>query len=142
MKKTTKILLRLVVLSLFACSASGEKLSTSNSTQVSSIVIERVNIAGTDEELRMMLVDFTPAYSNVAHLHPADGLCYLINGDAESEYEGEDKKVLHAGDSFRDQANKEHLLFRNISNTEGLKFICTAKIKKDLQYLQPLPRAS
>jgi quercetin dioxygenase-like cupin family protein len=65
-------------------------------------------------------------------------LCYVVEGVAESQYEGEELKVFHAGDSYQDQANKKHLIFRNPSKTDVLKFTCTAKIKKDLPFMTPL----
>lgn len=136
--KTTNFLLGFILLSQLACSANSTEVSASKITEVSRKVIERVDIVGSNEELRMMLVEFPPAFYNVAHLHPVGGLCYVISGTAESQYEGEDKKVFHAGDSYQDQANKKHVLFRNMSNTESLKFTCTAKIRIDQQFMQPL----
>lgn len=107
-------------------------------TNVSRKVIERTGIAGGNEELRLMLVEFPPKFSNVAHTHPVAGLCYVIEGTAESQYEGEALKILHAGDSYQDSATKKHLLFRNASETDSLKFTCSAKIKKDQEFMQPL----
>jgi quercetin dioxygenase-like cupin family protein len=107
-------------------------------TNVSRKVIERTDIAGSDEELRLMLVEFPPEFSNVAHTHPVIGLCYVIEGIAESQYEGEALKRLHAGDSYQDSATKKHLLFRNASKTDALKFTCSAKIKKGQEFMQPL----
>lgn len=85
-----------------------------------------------------MLIDFPPEFSNVPHTHPVVGLCYIIEGVAESQYEGEDLKTLHAGDSYQDSATKKHLLFRNSSETDALKFTCAAKIKKGQEFMQPL----
>lgn len=116
----------------------GAETAVSKITDVSRKIIERTDIEGTDEELRMMLVEFPPAFSNVAHTHPTVGLCYVVEGEAESQYEGEAVKVLHTGDSYQDQVNSKHLLFRNTSETDGLRFICIAKMKKDQGYMQPL----
>jgi len=33
---------------------------------------------------------------------------------------------------------KKHLIFRNASKTDGLKFTCAAKIKKDQPFMLPL----
>jgi quercetin dioxygenase-like cupin family protein len=107
-------------------------------TNVSRKVIERTDVAGSNEELRLMLVEFPPKFSNVAHTHPVVGLCYIIEGIAESQYEGEELKTLHAGDSYQDSATKKHLLFRNASETDPLKFTCSAKIGKDQEFMQPL----
>ncbi|MDD5275329.1 MAG: cupin domain-containing protein [Methylovulum sp.] len=107
-------------------------------TKVSRKIIERTDIAGGSEELRLMLIDFPPEFSSVPHTHPVVGLCYIIEGVAESQYEGEDLKTLHAGDSYQDSATKKHLLFRNASKTYALKFTCAAKIKKGQEFMQPL----
>lgn len=138
MKKLAYSVLSVLTLSQISNLAYSAEILTNKITEVSRKVIERADISGSDEELRMMLVEFPPAYSNVAHLHPVGGLCYVIEGTAESKYEGEDIKVFHAGDSYQDKANKVHLLFRNMSNTESLKFTCTAKIKKEQQFMLPI----
>lgn len=137
-EKLKYVAIAFVALSQFSSIVNSAEISTSKFTEVSRKVIERADISGSDEELRMMLVEFPPAYSNVAHLHPVGGLCYVIEGTAESKYEGEEIKVFHAGDSYQDKANKVHLLFRNMSNTESLKFTCTAKIKKEQQFMLPI----
>jgi quercetin dioxygenase-like cupin family protein len=110
----------------------------SATSEITRKVIERTAIAGTDEELRLMLMEFPPGASSPAHRHPVVGLCYVIEGTAESQYEGEDIKTLHAGESYQDSATKKHLVFRNPSTTSPLRFTCAARIGKDQQFLQPL----
>lgn len=138
MKKITFLVLSLMALSKISPLAQSAEAPKNKITKISRKIIQSADIAGSNEELRMMLVEFPPEYSNVVHSHPVGGLCYVITGTAESKYEGEDVKVFHAGDSYQDQANKKHLLFRNISKTEPLKFTCTSKIKKDQQFMLPL----
>lgn len=138
MKKLTFMVLGIMALSQVAPLAQSTETAKNKITEVSRKVIQSADISGSNEELRMMLVEFPPEYSNVAHSHPVGGLCYVITGTAESQYEGEDVKVFHAGDSYQDQANKKHLLFKNSSTTEPLKFTCTAKIKKDQPFMLPL----
>jgi quercetin dioxygenase-like cupin family protein len=138
MKKITFFGLSIMALSQISPLAQSAEAQKNKITEISRKTIQSADTVGSNEELRMMMVEFPPEYSNVAHSHPVGGLCYVITGTAESQYEGEDVKVFHAGDSYQDQANKKHLLFRNISKTEPLKFTCTAKIKKDQQFMQPL----
>lgn len=138
MKKMLFLMACVTAMSQMSSLSYGAETATSKITDVSRKIIERTDIEGTDEELRMMLVEFPPAFSNVAHTHPAVGLCYVIEGVAESQYEGEALKVLHMGDSYQDLASSKHLLFRNSSDTDGLRFICIAKMKKDQPYMQPL----
>jgi quercetin dioxygenase-like cupin family protein len=106
-------------------------------SEVSRRIIERTDITGSDEELRLMLVEFPPGYSNAAHRHPVAWLCYVIEGTAESQYEGEALNLIRKGESFQDEANKTHVVFRNVSETDALRFICAAKIRKDQEYLLP-----
>lgn len=138
MKKITFLVLSIMALGQISPLAQSIEAPKNKITEVSRKVIQSADVDGSNEELRMMLVEFPPEYSNVAHSHPVGGLCYVIIGTAESQYEGEDVKVFHAGDSYQDQANKKHLLFRNTSKTEPLKFMCTAKINKNQQFMQPL----
>jgi len=127
-----------LALSQFSLVVHSEEALPSRVIEVSRKVIERSDIPGSDEEIRLMLVEFPPAFSNVAHMHPVVGLCYVIEGTAESQYESEDVKTFHAGDSYQDSATKKHLIFRNASKTDGLKFTCAVKIKKDQQFMLPL----
>ncbi|MFA5950056.1 MAG: cupin domain-containing protein [Hyphomicrobium sp.] len=106
-------------------------------TAVSRKVLEQIAISGTDEELRLMLVEFPPGYANIAHSHPVASVCYVIEGTALSQYEGEEIKQFSAGQSYQDQANKTHLIFRNASSEAALRFICAAKIKIGVPFLQP-----
>lgn len=138
MKKLTLKLLLVFSLSNISLISYSTEVLTNKSHDVSRKIIQRADIVGSDEELRMMLVEFPPAFNNIAHIHPVGGLCYVIRGTAESQYEGEEMKVFQAGDSYQDQANKKHLIFRNASDSDILKFTCTAKIKKDLQFMLPL----
>jgi quercetin dioxygenase-like cupin family protein len=106
-------------------------------SEVSRKIIERTDIAGGDEELRLMRVEYPPAYSAPPHRHPVAGLCYVIEGAAETQYEGGTARVVSAGESFQDEADKTHALFRNVSTTNPLRFLCAAKIRKDQPYLLP-----
>jgi quercetin dioxygenase-like cupin family protein len=76
-----------------------------------------------------MLVVFPAEFSNVAHIHPVGGLCYVVKGAAESQYDGEEVKVFHAGDSYQDQANKKHLIFINPSKQMSLNSPVLLKLK-------------
>lgn len=135
MKKLTSMAISCILMGQIPSPAySGESVEKI-STEVSRKVIERTDIAGTDEELRLMLIEFPPDFSSPVHTHPVIGLCYVISGVAESQYEGERIKIFQAGESYQDAATKKHLLFRNPSKTENLTFTCAAKIKKDQQFM-------
>ncbi len=112
-------------------------LSDSNAPKLARKLLEREDVPGGDEELRLFSVEVAPGYSVPPHSHPVAGVCYVIEGAAETQYEGEAAKVVRAGDSFKDQAGKRHSVFRNPSLTDQLKFLCATKIKKGQDYLLP-----
>jgi len=109
------------------------------SAAISRKILEQTDIPGSDEELRLMLIEFPPHTASAPHTHPVGGLCYVVVGMAESQYEGEDLKTFHAGDSYQDLASIRHLVFRNASDTDPLKFVCAAKIRKDQAFMVPVP---
>jgi quercetin dioxygenase-like cupin family protein len=130
-------------LALAACSRVRDvgargALHPGSTPEVTRKVIERTPIAGSDEELRLMLIDYPPGASAPIHRHPVIGLCYVIHGTAESQYTGEAMRTLRAGDSYQDSATKTHLLFRNASSTDHLRFTCAAKIGEHEDFAQPV----
>lgn len=120
-----------------ACSKPSETSDTT-ATEITRTVLERIPIEGTNDELRLMLMEFPPGASSARHQHPAAGVCYVIQGVAESQYEGESPRHFNAGESYRDSAKRAHLIFRNPSATQTLRFTCVAKIGKDESFFQPL----
>ncbi|HTV23727.1 MAG TPA: cupin domain-containing protein [Polyangiaceae bacterium] len=106
--------------------------------QVARKVLERAPITGSDDELRLMLIEYPPGVAGPPHRHPVTGLCYVIEGTAESQYEGELLKTFRAGDSYRDPAGKPHRIFRNASATQPLRFTCSAKIGKNQEFVEAL----
>lgn len=64
-------------------------------------------------EFRLVLDTFPPGIVIAPHHHPTPGLNYVLKGEAESQYEGEELRRLKTGDSFVDHANRRHLMFRN-----------------------------
>lgn len=101
-------------------------------------IIEHHEIPGTTDELEMILIEYQPGAEAPPHLHPVVGLNYILEGTAESQYEGEPLKTFHAGDSYQDLANTKHLIFRNASKTEPLKFLVACKIPKGQAFAIPL----
>ncbi len=87
----------------------------------------------------MILVEFPPGAASTPHFHPVVGLVYIIEGSAESQYEGEILKKLNVGDSMQDEANKMHLIFRNTSMDRPLKFLILCKIAKSRSFLIDSP---
>ena len=101
-------------------------------------VLQRTPIAGSEDELRLMLIEYPPGVAGPPHRHPVTGLCYVLEGTAESQYEGKPLETFRAGDSYQDPATKPHLIFRNASSTQPLRFTCTAKIGKNQDFVEAL----
>jgi quercetin dioxygenase-like cupin family protein len=138
MKKFSLMIMSFMALALISQLGYSTEISTAKIPEVTRTIIQRTDIAGSDEELRLMLVAYPPGYASPAHIHPVVGLNYILEGTAESQYEGEDLKTLNAGDSYQDPANKKHLVFRNSSKTDTLRFLVAYRIKKDGTFMHPL----
>ena len=59
----------------------------------------------------MILIEYKPGAAAPPHVHPVVGLNCILEGTAESQYEGEPLETFHAGDSYQDPANTKHLIF-------------------------------
>ena len=137
MKSVLVLAATLAAIVTIAYLAPSQGLSESGAKLPTRKLIERLDIPNSDEELRLTLVEFPAGHAIPAHRHPVAGLCYVIEGSAETQYAGEDAQVVSKGGSFQDKANTTHVVFRNASSSEPLKFICAVKIKKDQEYLLP-----
>lgn len=132
MKNPAVMVIAAAAFGLFAVFSSAP--SANAASDVSRRILERTDIPGTDDELRLTLVEFPPSKAAPPHYHPVPGVCYVLEGTAETQYDGGPVEQVSAGQSFHDVADTTHTVFRNVSDTEILKFICTAKIGKDQKY--------
>lgn len=91
------------------------------------------NSAG--EEFRLVLVTYPPGVGLPSHHHPSVGHNYILEGVAESQYEGEPPKRFSAGDSYQDKALVRHAMFRNGDRTSVLKYLIAYTVKKGQPFL-------
>ncbi|MFO0681654.1 MAG: cupin domain-containing protein [Sandaracinus sp.] len=89
-------------------------------------------------ELRLMRIEYAPGVAAQVHRHPVAGLCYVLQGEAESQYEGRPTVSLRAGDSYEDLAEIPHLVWRNRSDSEALVFLCAARLAPGQAFAEPL----
>ena len=89
-------------------------------------------------EAAMFLISLPPGAAAPAHKHPGIGVGYVLEGIYESQYEGEPLKRFVAGDSIYDLAQTPHLIARNGSHTEPLRFIMTFIVKKGEPTILPV----
>lgn len=83
----------------------------------------------------MDLVTYAAGYAAPVHHHPVAGLLYVVSGVVESAYAGDRPAVFQAGQSLQDKAMTPHLLFRNTSRKEQLRFLVFTTIKVGEPYV-------
>jgi quercetin dioxygenase-like cupin family protein len=106
----------------------------------SRIELMRREIPGEGEnEAVMFLISLPPGSAAPVHSHPGIGVGYVLEGVYESQYEGEALKRFHAGDAIYDLAHTPHLIARNGSETERVRFIMTFVVSKGGPTILPLP---
>jgi quercetin dioxygenase-like cupin family protein len=97
----------------------------------SRIELMRREIPGvSDREAVMFLISLPPGAAAPVHAHPGIGIGYVLEGVYESQYEGEPLKRFVAGDAICDLAQTPHLVARNGSRTEPLRFVMTFIVKR------------
>lgn len=122
-----------------ACAIPVLAFGADSASGITRRVIEQHPIEGSDKVLEMILVEFPPGAQAPPHVHPATGLNYILSGEVDSQYEGEAVKHYKAGDTYQDPPNRRHLLFRNTSATEPLRFLIAVELERGQPFSQPLP---
>lgn len=89
-------------------------------------------------EAVLFLLSLSPGGVAPVHQHPGIGVGYVLEGVYESQYEGEELKRYVAGDPIEDLAATPHLVARNASDTEPLRFLMTFIVKRGGATTEPL----
>ena len=88
-----------------------------------------------DNEFNLVLDTFPAGIVIPRHHHPSTGLNYVLEGVAESQYEGEPLRHLAAGDSFEDHAHIPHLMFRNPDPAKPVRISISYTVKRGMPFL-------
>ncbi|MGH1462305.1 MAG: cupin domain-containing protein [Neptuniibacter sp.] len=99
------------------------------------------NIVGLDVSQltgQMLIVEYAPGGFSPKHRHPAHTFIYVLEGAVEMQIEGEDAVVLKAGDSFYERPEDIHLVSRNASSTDPVKFLVFAVKENDTALVIPV----
>ena len=108
-------------------------------TAASRVELFRTEIPETnDRELVMFLLTLPPGGAAPIHKHPGVGIGYVLEGVYESQYEGEPLKRFAAGEAIYDLQDTPHLIARNASSTEPLRFTMTFVVRKGQPTILPL----
>jgi quercetin dioxygenase-like cupin family protein len=125
--------------SLFAARGSLAQTMPSGRTVTSADGIVRTTLENyiddDGEEFRLVLITYPPGIGLPVHHHPGVAHNYVLEGVAESQYEGEELKRFVAGQSYQDKANVPHTIFRNGDRTSPLKYLIAYTVKKGQSFL-------
>jgi len=86
-------------------------------------------------EFKLVLTTYPPGVGLPVHHHPSVAHNYVLEGVAESQYEGEALHRFKAGDSYQDKANARHLIFRNGNKDAPLRYLIAYTVKKGQPFL-------
>lgn len=122
----------------FAGPSLGQSISPARTTVSPEGLIRTVLESYVDEqgdEFFLLLDTFPAGIVIPPHHHPTTGLNYVLEGVAESQYQGEPLRRLVAGDTFQDHAQIPHLIFRNPDPVNPIKILICYKVKKGQPFL-------
>jgi quercetin dioxygenase-like cupin family protein len=91
--------------------------------------------SGTGDEFKLVLTAYPPGVGLPLHHHPTVAHNDVLEGVAESQYEGEPLLRFMAGESYQDKAFTKHLIFRNADQHTSLKYLIAYTVKKDEPFL-------
>lgn len=86
-------------------------------------IMERHEVAGTDQDMSLVEVAFPPGLAAALHHHPVPGLNFIVEGVAESAYAADPPRTYRAGETLQDLANVPHTIFRNPDGAAPLRFL-------------------
>ena len=91
--------------------------------------------SGTRDEFKLVLTTYPPGVGLPLHHHPTVAHNYVLEGVAETQYEGESLMRFAAGESYQDKAFTKHLIFRNGDQHAPLKYLLAYTVKKGEPFL-------
>ncbi len=126
--------------SIFATASLADQLAAAQPATASPNGITRTTLENyvneqTGEEFRLVLATCPPGVGVPPHHHTAVGHNYVLEGVAESQYTGEDLKVLRTGETFQDHANIQHTIYRNPDRNSPLRWLTAYTVKKGQPFL-------
>ena len=71
----------------------------------------------------MLTVTFAPGQASVPHVHPGSVFAFVLEGEVESQMEGEQPVRYKAGQSWYEAPNHPHILARNTSKSKPAKLL-------------------
>jgi sugar lactone lactonase YvrE/quercetin dioxygenase-like cupin family protein len=89
-------------------------------------------------ETRLYLIEYPPLVAAPLHDHPAIGIGFVIEGEFESAFGDGPTITVKAGQSFVDQVDVPHRLFRNTSPDRTLRMLVAYTIRQSDEAVRSL----
>ena len=128
------------LLLLVGCGTPPVATAVTATTGIRRTLVQRAPAHEPGWETRLYLIEYPPGASAPAHVHPVNGVGWVIDGAFESQFDGEPVQRVEAGSGFVDRAETPHRLFRNVSSDRALRFMIAYTIKNDAEAVTPLSR--
>jgi quercetin dioxygenase-like cupin family protein len=85
----------------------------------------------------MLTVTYAPGQASLPHLHPGSVFAYVLEGEVESQMEGEQPERYKAGQSWYESPKHPHVTSRNVSDTQPAKLLVWMVIGEGEPVAQP-----
>lgn len=86
------------------------------------VVLQRVPVPGTDQEMGMGIAEFPPNAAKPRHKAAGPEVAYVLEGEVTVQVDGQPPIHVHAGESFRMPANVVHV---TTAGPAGAKVLAT-----------------
>ncbi|EKZ95483.1 MULTISPECIES: cupin domain-containing protein [Cupriavidus] len=71
----------------------------------------------------MITVAYEPGQASEPHRHPGSIFAYVLDGEVESQLDGQPARVYKAGEAWYEPPGAKHLVSRNASSTKPAKLL-------------------
>ncbi len=92
------------------------------------------------QEREALLIEVTlpPGGADPVHRHDAEVFVYVLEGSAVMQVEGDEEVVLNPGDTFQERPDDIHLVGRNASDSEPVRFLAFFVKKQSVPPVLPV----
>lgn len=88
----------------------------------------------------MITVSYAPGQASTPHMHPGSIFAYVLEGEVESQLDGQPARVFKQGEAWYEPPNARHLVSRNASQTRPAKLLVYAIVADKAPVKVPLPQ--
>ncbi len=83
-----------------------------------------------------------PLAATGLHLHTGGTIGYILDGEVAFQIEGEEQRILHAGDAFVEPAGSRIARFDNLSDARPATFLALYPLAGDERLITPIDPSS